>query len=237
MSKAENQSEKNEGWKQYFKQGMMHGNVGETAQAVESFRQAIALAPDEPYPHYELGYTLFRQGQYEEALQELRTTDALSPGFFQVQPEIYLCECVAAGKVGPDGLEVLRMLEQLADLGVAQSEEAVALSRRAVELSPSCALGYLHLGQALMDANPPIAEKALIHCLKLRPDDTTAINAKMQLGQIQQAQGNLAAARQIWQKVLDEYPGHPHAKMCQVLLSRLDTASPPDDEETGHDDG
>ncbi|HET92003.1 MAG TPA: tetratricopeptide repeat protein [Chloroflexi bacterium] len=237
MSETENQRENNDSWKQHFKQGMMHGNVGSTDQAMASFRQAIELAPDEPYPHYELGYTLFRQGQYEEALHELRTTDALSPGFFQVQTEIYLCECMAAGKVGLDGLEVLRMLKQLADLGVAQSEEAVALSRRAVELAPSCALGYLHLGQALWETNPPIAEKALLHCLKLQPDDTTVINAKMYLGMIRQAKGELDAARQIWQVVVDEYEGNPHVKMCQVLLSRHEPTTSQGEEKASSSNG
>jgi len=213
-----------EPWKQHFEEGMAYGNAGDTRRAAESFRLAIALAPDEPYPHYELGHVLFIEGQYEEALQELRAANDLSPGFFMVQTEIYICEGIIAGKIDTAALEVLHMLQRLTDIGSAQSEDAVILSRRAIELAPSCALGYFHLGKALLHSNPPIAEKSLKHCLSLRPDDTTAINAKLHIGLLYQANDDLEGACRIWQSVVDEYVENPHARMCEVLLPQSSSA-------------
>jgi tetratricopeptide (TPR) repeat protein len=220
-----------EPWKHHFERGMAYAGAGDTHRAAESFREAIALAPGEPHPHYELGYTLFREGQYEQALEELRKTDDLSPGFFAVQTEIYICERIIAGKISAGALEVLRALEQLNDLGLAQSEDAVALSRRAIKLAPSCALGYFHLGKAVLHTHPQIAEKSLQHCLNLRPDDTTAINVKLHQGLLLQASGDLEGACGIWRSVIRDYERNPHARMCQVLVSQHCASSEDDEEE------
>ena len=77
-------------WEDHFRRGMSRGTAGDPPNAAKSFRQATRLAPEEPYPHYELGYTLSLLGRYEDALEELRTTNELAPGFFVVQMEIYL---------------------------------------------------------------------------------------------------------------------------------------------------
>ncbi len=49
---------KSKTWKQHFDEGMAYGQASDFAKAEASFRGAIRLAPTEPYPHYELGYTL-----------------------------------------------------------------------------------------------------------------------------------------------------------------------------------
>jgi tetratricopeptide (TPR) repeat protein len=221
----------NESWKLHFERGTVYASMGDTQRAAESFRQAIAIAPDNPHPHCELGYMLFREGRYEEALEELRKTDELSPGFFAVQTEIYICERIIAGKIDAGALEVLRAVEQLNDLGLAQSEDAVALSRRVIKLAPSCALGYFHLGKAVLQTHPQIAEKSFQHCLNLRPDDTTAINVKLHQGLLLQANGDLEGACRIWQSVVDDYARNPHARMCEVLLSQHSSSSEEDEEE------
>jgi tetratricopeptide (TPR) repeat protein len=218
----------NESWKLHFERGIAYAGAGDTQRAAESFRQAITIAPDEPHPHCELGYMLFREGQYEAALEELRRTDELSPGFFAVQTEIYICERIIAGKLDAGALEVLRALEQLTDLGLAQSEDAVAMSRRAIKLAPACALGYFHLGKAVLETHPQIAEKSFQHCLNLRPDDTTAINVKIHQGLLLQANGDLEGACDIWQAVVWDYENNPHARMCEVLLSQH--CAPPDED-------
>src|SRR5688572_15824032 len=124
-------SESSEAWRAAFDRGMAYGGASDFARAEECFREAVALAPDEPYPHYELGYTLFLLGRYAEALDEFRRTDALSRGFFLVQTEAYLCEQVISGAVGPAALSVLRHLQRLSDDGAAQSGEAVAAAEHA----------------------------------------------------------------------------------------------------------
>ena len=69
---------KNKTWKEHFDEGMAFGQRSEFSKAEASFREAVRLAPNEPYPHYELGYTLFLVGRYNEALEEFRRTDQAS---------------------------------------------------------------------------------------------------------------------------------------------------------------
>ena len=50
-------------WKEHFDLGMAAGGASDIEGAVTHFREAVRLAPLEPYPHYELGYSLFLLGR------------------------------------------------------------------------------------------------------------------------------------------------------------------------------
>jgi hypothetical protein len=90
----------------------------------------VQLAPEEPYPHYELGYTLALVGRHQEALEELRRTEQITRAFFAVETEIYMSEQLVSGSIDTDVLEMLRSLQRLVDSGGAQSEATVSLSQR-----------------------------------------------------------------------------------------------------------
>ena len=156
-------------WQQHFDEGMAHGQASVFAKAEASFREAMRLAPTEPYPHYELGYTLFLLERYDEALQEFRRTDELVRGFFLVQTEAYLCEEMLGGRMGVEVLSLLRSLQRFTDTGAAQSEEAASASRTIVESTPECALGHYYLGKALLGADPMAAEAAASASTMLTP--------------------------------------------------------------------
>ena len=121
---------KSKTWKQYFDEGMAYGQASDFAKAETSFRGAIRLAPTEPYPHYELGYTLSLMGRYKEALEELRRTDELARGFFLVQTEAWMCEQFLSGVIDAEVLKLLRLLQRLTDNGASHSEQATTVSRR-----------------------------------------------------------------------------------------------------------
>ena len=121
---------KSKTWKQYFDEGMAYGQASDFAKAEASFRRAIRLAPTEPHPHYELGYTLSLMGRYKEALEELRRTDELARGFFLVQTEAWMCEQFLSGVVDAEVLKLLRLLQRLTDNGASHSEQATTVSRR-----------------------------------------------------------------------------------------------------------
>jgi Flp pilus assembly protein TadD len=195
---------------------MKCGAASDFPGAEASFREAVRLAPDEPYPRYELGYTLALVGRHEEALKEFRRTEQLSRGFFLVETEISMCEQLLSGSIDVEVLEMLRSLQLLVDSGGAQGEDAVTLSRRVIELAPECALGHFYLGKALLDRDPQAAEEALRRCVELDPDDTTAINAKSHLGILRQQAGQEDEARRIWATIASDYRGHPHTVLAAM---------------------
>ena len=205
-------------WKVHFDQGMSASAVGDLQTACKHFRWTIGIAPDEPYPRYELGYTLFLLGEYSAALCELKRTNELSPGFFLVQTEIYMCEGVMSGQLDDDTLSKLRRLQQLTDTSLSNSREAVVLSQEAIEAAPSSALGYFYLGKALFEADRARSEAALERCMELSPDDTTAINALSHIGLLRAAAGESKSAWRICTEVINTYHGNPHTKMTEMCL-------------------
>jgi tetratricopeptide (TPR) repeat protein len=210
-------------WKNHFERGMSAGGAGDLRAACEHFQKATEAAPEEPYPHYELGYTLFLLGRYEDALGVLKRTNELSPGFFLVQTEIYLCEGVLSGQLDDRTLSLLRQLQQLSDTGRPQSPDAVSLSQEVIEAAPDCALGHYYLGKALFEADRERSESALQRAIDLSPDDTTAIDALLNLGFHREASGDLESARKMWTDVLTRYQGNPHSRMAEVILSQRES--------------
>ena len=205
-------------WKEHFERGMAAGDAGDLDAAVSYFREAVRLAPLEPYPHYELGYSEFLLGQVEPALAEFRRTNELARGFFLVQTEIYMCEGVLSGLLDFDSMKVLRQLQQLTDTGRAQSPEAASLSRELIRRAPTCALGYYYLGKALLRVDAEASEEALRHCMTLNPDETTAIYALAHIGVHRRDAGDEAAARAIWSEVVTKYRNNPHVKPVGVFF-------------------
>lgn len=201
-------------WQDKFDLGMQRGSAGDLPGAQRAFREAIALAPDEPYPHYELGYTLALEGHYPQALVELRRTRELQRGFFLVDTEIYLCEQLAFGKITDEMLRALRRLIHLGDTGQATTLDAEQLSRKLIARAPECALAYFFLGKAILDRLPEQAAAALERCVALGPDDTTAINARFHLGVLRRQAGALDEARAIFAAIASDFAGHPYAELA-----------------------
>jgi Flp pilus assembly protein TadD len=56
----------------YYNMGIESLENGDTAQAVEHFRQSVQLRSDDPDARINLGCALYAQGQYEDALQEFK---------------------------------------------------------------------------------------------------------------------------------------------------------------------
>jgi len=211
-------------WKWHFDLGMAAGAAGDVRRAWPHFSFAVRLAPLEPYPRYELAYTLTRLGQWDQALMEFRRTNELVEGFFMVQTEIYICEGVLSGLLDDASVAVIRQIQQLVDSGRATSAQAVLSSRELVMRAPACALGYYYLGNALFLQDPKGSEVALQQCLTLAPDDTTAIYALTHIASHKRAAGDIDGARAIWSDLVAKYRNNPHMKTTQALFLRADMA-------------
>jgi len=203
--------------KELFEEGMSCGRASNFKKAEGCFRQAIRVAPKEPYPHYELGYTLSLVGRHKEALEEFEATDRLARGFFLVQTEAYLSRQFVGGAIGEDVLGMLRALQRLTDTRAGAGEEAVALSEQVVATAPKCALGHFYLGKALLPSDPIATEAALQKCIELHPDDTTAIDAKFHLGLLCRQRGEEQAALRIWSGIAADYTGNPHTRFAEMM--------------------
>jgi len=205
-------------WKDHFDLGMAAGGAGDIEGALVHFRDAVRLAPLEPYPHYELGYTLVLLGKFDLALPELRRTNELAEGFFLVQTEIYMCEAVLAGLLDEECLAALRQIQRLTDTGQSHGQEAERLSRVVIERAPKCPLGHYYFGKALFAIDAKASENALRHCLELSPDDTTAIDALTHIGSHMRAAGDVEGARTIWSDVVAKYRNNPHIKPVEAFF-------------------
>lgn len=205
-------------WRDHFNEGMAFGAEADFEQAEACFRKAAQYAPREPYPHYELGYTLFLTGRFSGALAEFRRAEDLSRGFFAVQREIYKCEQIIAGQLDQQGLLLLHELQEMEDDNNLNTTRAVELARGLVDIAPKCALTYYYLARTLFETDGDEARAALLHCLRLNPDETTAINVKLNLGFLRQQMGDIEEAREIWRRAIDEHQGNPHTRMCEFVF-------------------
>jgi class 3 adenylate cyclase/tetratricopeptide (TPR) repeat protein len=56
-----------------------------TDEALDFYRQAAHLAPKNPQPYVSQGMVLYRQGRHAEAVKQIATAQAISPGDFSLQ--------------------------------------------------------------------------------------------------------------------------------------------------------
>ncbi len=203
-------------WKESFERGMKAGGEGDIAASEAAFREAVALAPDEAYPHYELGYTLCLAGRYADALPELRRTEELQRGFFLVETEILMCEHMVSGAIDAQTYGAIRQLMWQTDRGEGTTLQTEQLSRAVIGRAPACPLGYFFLGKAVLQRLPDQAKSALEKCVELGADDTTAINARFHLAVLRHQAGAVDEARAMWKQLGEDFAGHPHAQLARM---------------------
>lgn len=128
-------------------------------RAVESTRVALTLEPDRPSVRYTAALTLYRSGQYAEALQEVERAIALQPTY---EDAIRLHGTVLArqGQVGEGLAEFKRLMairpnsvSLYTDMGLAlyaasRFAEALEAFERAIALSPSSSISLTRAGAA-----------------------------------------------------------------------------------------
>jgi tetratricopeptide (TPR) repeat protein len=91
--------------------GMEEGSRGRAPEAWQYFQEAAALDPFDPSPHYQAAVALMTLERPERAVEELRRTEELAPGWFQCRSDLWLAEQVASGSLPYAAYSALRALQ------------------------------------------------------------------------------------------------------------------------------
>jgi tetratricopeptide (TPR) repeat protein len=131
----------------------------DTPGAIQQFRAAVKANPKEPDAHYGLGYLLWIQKQYPEAMSEFQAELANNPN--HVLAMLYLADT---------------------EIQISQIENAGPLLEKVVKLNPALALGHLDLGIVLAQAGrKQDAVREMKEAARLDPDD---VNVHWRLGRL-----------------------------------------------------
>lgn len=170
------------------------------ARAAEEWRQVIALVPQYPEAHYELGVLLDRNGKAEEAEAQLRLAVKLRWNYY------------------PSALNALGRL--LA--GQNRLPEAVEQFERAVQLKPNFVEALVNLGSALDRLGRKDEAKArLAEAVRLAPDNS---ETAVKMGKLLDEKGELSAALARCAEAVRAEPNnavaHFNLARCLGLLGR-----------------
>jgi len=181
----------------------------ELDQAVEAYRAALRLKPDDPQTHNNLGSALEAQGHFAEAVACYQTALRLKPRYAEALfnlgnaygAQALLDEAVTAYRAAldaqPEYPEALNNLANALKEG-GQVEEAIAAYRAALALKPDFAEAHNNLATALKDSG--LTDEAIASfrtALRHKPDYAEALS---NLGNALKDQGllddSIAAFRQ-----------------------------------------
>ena len=166
--------------------GLLALQVGRSDVAAEMFLAAIALAPEVPALHCNLGEAYRRLGKFAEANAALRRTIALKPDFAEAHYNLG-CALTDEGQRDEAITAYRSAIQHKPDLAEAHSnlgnalrdegrlDEATAAYRRAIQIKPDFADAHGNLGIALTDAGR--LDEAIAACsraIELRPDYAAA---------------------------------------------------------------
>ncbi len=181
---------------------------GEYSAAIERYRQAVALRPDDPTAYLDLGYALYQAGQKEEALRAYLKAEELEPG----NPATLTKIAEIYGDLGRHDAAAATLLV-LADryLSLRQPAEAVRTWQRVLQHDPHNVIALRRLAEAYRRGRRPrLAAKALVALARAYLHDHNVTGA-------------IAACEQ----ALALHPGDPEARR---LLAELRGESKEDEE-------
>lgn len=138
--------------------------------AIEMFRKAAKAKPNEPNVHFGLGYLLWTQKQYPDAIKEFQAELANDPNHSQSM--LYMAD---------------------ANIQMNQYADAGPLLEKAVKIDPSLGLAHLDLG--ILAANDGRNDDALREFLvaeKIMPED---VNVHWRLGRLYRTMGKKEEAK------------------------------------------
>jgi tetratricopeptide (TPR) repeat protein len=145
------------------------------AGAIKQFRAAVQANPKEPEVHFGLGYLLWTQRQYPEAVSEFQAELANNPD--HAQALAYQAD---------------------AQMQMSHPEAALPLLEKVEQIAPALFLAHLDLGILFTEAGrQQDALRELNAAAKLKPDD---VNAHWRLGRLYRSMGKADLAKSEFDK-------------------------------------
>lgn len=188
---------------------------GRAKEAVESYREALALEPQDPKLHYSLAIALAKLGNSAAEQRELTKAIELDPKFSQAHNQLGL-SLLQAGKLADAEREFRQALDSdpqsadaLNNLGTVlgregKDDEAEGLFRRAVIVDPQAPLGFVNLGLTLAaEKKYSEAEQQFQNALEL---DANSVNALTALGMLQDKVGRPSESVVTFRKLAALHP-------------------------------
>jgi tetratricopeptide (TPR) repeat protein len=175
--------------------GVVVARAGDSARAMDLYRDALKLSPDYSEAHTNLGHELLKTGRLDEAFENLTKASTLKPGIADTEADLGLL-FAARGVYS----EARQHLEQSLQAGSANAETESNL----------CFVLH-HLGH--MDA-------AVTHCKAALVINRDFASAHFNLGNIYAAQGQKAAAAKEFTRVLAADPTNSASRAALDQLLR-----------------
>jgi tetratricopeptide (TPR) repeat protein len=187
----------------HLRLGAAFGQKGQMEKAIEQYRDALEIKPDDAEIHSNLGSAFVKTGKLEEAIEQYRNALEIAPDdaearnnlgfalFKKGELEDAIVQYRKAVEIAPDDAEARSNLGfALSKKG--QLEEAIAQYRKALEIAPENAGALSNLGNALL-LNGDL--DGAINCLKkaaaINPDQVETWynlgNGFLQRGELDQA--------------------------------------------------
>ena len=176
---------------------------GRLDEAIEQYRQVLAMTPDDALAHSNLGTALAAQGRLDEAIGHYEQALALAPG-----------DADAHSNLGN------------ALLSLDRTGEGIASLRRALDIDPSSAEAHAALGLALHDGG--VLDDAAAHLRRAIDLGAATADLHNRLGIVLGSQDRLEEAAVQFRRALDLAADHidAHANLGTALQmqGRLDEA-------------
>jgi serine/threonine protein kinase/Tfp pilus assembly protein PilF len=196
------------------------------AEAVHFFSIAVALRPDSPGVHVNLGNALRAQGHLDRAVAEWEAANRIKPDYAlahynlgntlraQGHLDRAVAEWEAANRIKPDALAHTNLGNALQAQG--HLDRAVAEYAAAIRLKPDDAVAHSNLGAVLIKQGH--LERAIAEyeaAIRLKPDHA---EAHYNLGNALRAQGPLERAVAEYEAAIRLKPDHAEAHCNRGLI-------------------
>jgi len=180
-------------WIAHTNLGIMLEERGQTAEAVEHYKQALRIKPDLAEVHNDLGVVLMLRGQLQEAIGHYRQALRLQPGQAKTHYNLGLALWQAGDiqaaieqweltlRISPDSADAQNNLGG-ALLRIGRVQEAIDHFEQALRIEPNKAEAHYNLGVALkLAGRVPEAIVQLEEAVRLNPGSAEARNSLARL--------------------------------------------------------